>query len=149
MTIQKLTIGALSKQTGVKVTTIRYYESIGLLPEPMRSVSGQRNYHQSAIECLNFIRHSRELGFSMDMIRELIELEKQPNQTCEKVDELASKHLSGVRLRLKQLKSLESELENMVSNCKGGKIEACAVMGCLSNHDECNDDRHDKIDLKL
>ena len=79
---KKRTIGVLSKEADVKVTTIRYYESIGLMSEPDRSYSGQRIYQKDDVERLNFIRHARELGFSVDAIHELIALQNQPDQDC-------------------------------------------------------------------
>ncbi len=143
------TIGALSKRTGVKVTTIRYYESIGLMSVPDRSASGQRIYTEDAAERLNFIRHARELGFSMDVIRELIKLQMQPSKDCAVVDEIARRNLTDVRHRLSQLKALEKELEAMISACAGGAIGSCAVLGCLSDHEQCLSGEHEKIDLIL
>lgn len=69
-----LTIGKLGEAAGVKVPTIRYYEQIGLLPEPDRSAGNQRLYGQSALDRLAFIRHARELGFPLDAIRDLLSL---------------------------------------------------------------------------
>mgnify|MGYP003138071549 CR=1 FL=1 len=69
-----LTIGTLSKKTGTKVQTIRYYEQIGLMPEPGRTEGGQRRYDNAQLDRLSFIRHSRQLGFSLDAIRELLDL---------------------------------------------------------------------------
>ena len=94
------TIGALSKATGVKVTTIRYYESIGLLPEPARSGSGQRVYDASGFERLEFIRHARDLGFSVETIRDLIALQTDPSEMynrAEEFPELASDLLTQMQ----------------------------------------------------
>ena len=143
------TIGALSKRSGVKVTTIRYYESIGLMREPDRSASGQRVYDDEAVERLNFIRHTRELGFPVDSIRELIELQTKPGDDCAVVDAIARRHLAAVRHRLSQLEALEGELKRMIVNCAGGRIGTCAVLACLSNHDDCLTDTHEKLDLPL
>lgn len=143
------TIGALSKTTGVKVTTIRYYESIGLMDEPDRSQSGQRLYDGDALERLNFIRHARELGFSVESIRELIQLQTHPGDDCAIVDEIARRHLADVRHRLSQLEALEGELKRMISSCEGGKIGACTVMECLSDHEQCLTGKHEKLDLVL
>ena len=73
-----LTIGNLAKRTGTKVQTIRYYEQIGLMPEPGRTEGGQRRYAEAELDRLSFIRHSRQLGFSLDVIRELLDLERPP-----------------------------------------------------------------------
>ena len=69
-----LSIGGLAKKTGTKVQTIRYYEQIGLLPEPDRTEGGQRRYSNEQLDKLSFIRHSRQLGFSLEAIRELLDL---------------------------------------------------------------------------
>ena len=132
------TIGALSKRSGVKVTTIRYYESIGLMREPDRSASGQRIYGEDAVERLNFIRHTRELGFPVEAIRELIELQTKPGDDCAVVDAIARRHLAAVRHRLSQLEALEGELKRMIVNCAGGKSApvrywpACQIMTTAS-----------------
>jgi len=138
------TIGRLSKRASVKVTTIRYYESIGLMSEPLRSPSGQRQYEECDLERLTFIRHARELGFSVESIRELILLQTMPEDTCASVDTIARKHLDEVRRRLTQLKALECELERMVNHCEGGEIASCAVLSTLANHQACIADNHDK-----
>lgn len=147
MTTQKNTIGYLSRQTAVKVTTIRYYESIGLMPDPARTESGQRVYDSVSVERLNFIRHARELGFSVEDIRELIALQTQPSHSCKTVDEIARRHQSGVARRISQLSALESELNRMIRACRGGKIATCKVLDCLSDHEQCKSDSHEKLDI--
>jgi len=136
---RKRTIGVLSRQTNVKVTTIRYYESIGLLSAPDRTDSGQRIYETEAVERLNFIRHARELGFPMFSIRELIDLQDNPAQDCGHVDEIANRQLSDVRNRISQLKALEAELERMVDACAGGSVASCKVLETLGDHNQCAD----------
>ncbi|MGJ8564042.1 MAG: MerR family transcriptional regulator [Alphaproteobacteria bacterium] len=137
--MRRKTIGVLSKECGVKVTTIRYYESIGLIREPDRTGSGQRIYDALAVERLNFIRHARDLGFPIDAIRELIDLQESPSMGCASVDRIARSQLADVRRRLNQLEALEAELKNMITMCKGGEIANCKVLQTLSNHDECLD----------
>jgi len=80
--MKPMTIGRLSKAAGVKVTTIRYYESIGLMGTPDRSESGQRQYGDDAVQRLSFIRHARDLGFPMEAIRDLIDLQTEPTMTA-------------------------------------------------------------------
>lgn len=142
-------IGALSKATNVKVTTIRYYESIGLLAEPERTESGRRVYGAKTFERLRFIRHARDLGFEIDAIRELIELQSSEEQDCSHVDGIARRHLKGVRNRIEQLRSLEDELERMLDQCKGGRIEQCAILESLADHEHCISDQHEKLDLTV
>lgn len=142
-------IGALSKATNVKVTTIRYYESIGLLAEPERTESGRRVYGGETFERLRFIRHARDLGFEIDAIRELIELQSSEGQDCSHVDSIARRHLVGVQNRIEQLRSLETELERMLDQCRGGKIEQCAILESLADHEHCISDQHDKLANRL
>ena len=138
--MSRKTIGILSRACGVKVTTIRYYESIGLIREPDRTDSGQRIYDDAAVERLNFIRHARDLGFPIDAIRELMDLQESPGTDCAHVDRIARGQLADVRRRLNQLEALEAELKYMITLCKGGEIANCKVLQTLSNHDECLDE---------
>lgn len=81
-----LSIGTLAKRTGTKVQTIRYYEQIGLMPEPERTEGGQRRYGTQSHDRLAFIRHARQLGFSLEAIRELLDLSDSPEQSCAQID---------------------------------------------------------------
>lgn len=142
-----LTIGKLSAATGVKVTTIRYYESIDLLEEPARSASGQRLYGEAAVERLGFIRHARDLGFPVAAIRELISLQVDPGRDCDLVDQIARRQLDEVRRRLTQLEALEAELKRMIRACEGGKIGSCSVLAALGQHENCLHEQHDGAEV--
>ena len=131
------TIGVLSRETGVKVTTIRYYETIGLMGEPERTPSGRRVYAASDVERLKFIRHARDLGFPIESIRAFIELQQDSDKTCDEIDTIAQHHLLDVQSRLAQLRSLELELKRMISACAGGKVTSCQILETLSNHNRC------------
>ncbi|MBF33207.1 MAG: MerR family transcriptional regulator [Henriciella sp.] len=137
-----MTIGKLSGATGVKVTTIRYYESIDLLDEPERSASGQRLYGAAAVERLGFIRHARDLGFPVSAIRELISLQVDPGRDCDLVDQIARRQLGEVRRRLTQLEALEAELKRMITACEGGKVASCSVLAALGHHEHCLHEEH-------
>lgn len=143
--MKPMTIGRLSKAAGVKVTTIRYYESIGLMGTPDRSESGQRQYGDDAVQRLSFIRHARDLGFPMEAIRDLIELQTEPDHDCADVDTIARHQLADVRKRLNQLEALEAELKRMIASCEGGKVGTCRVMAALNNHGECLNDAHERL----
>ncbi len=133
----RATIGWLSAETGCKVGTIRYYEKIGLMPEPGRSQGNQRQYEPRHATRLAFIRHGRELGFSLDGIRELLGLSDDPNKSCEAADRIARVHLRDVEQRITSLSALKGELERMVEQCRGGKISDCRVIEVLADHAEC------------
>ncbi|KJF69572.1 MerR family transcriptional regulator [Rhizobium nepotum] len=132
-----LSIGELSKRTGVKVPTIRYYEQMGLIREADRSDGNQRRYEKSDLERLAFIRHARDLGLNIDAIRELIALSQHRQMPCEGADRIAAEHLADVREKIAKLKNLEYELERIVAHCDGHSIEDCYVIRALSNHGMC------------
>lgn len=135
-------IGALARRTGTKVQTVRYYEQIGLLPEPERSDGGQRRYDTAALDRLAFIRHAREMGFSLEMIRELLDLSDTPAHSCEAADAIARRHLAEVDAKLRRLEALKRELERMIAQCRGGRIANCRVIEVLADHRECLTRRH-------
>jgi DNA-binding transcriptional MerR regulator len=137
-----MSIGGLTRQTGVKVPTIRYYESIGLLPSPSRTEGNRRQYDDGAVARLKFIRHARELGFEVDAIRELLDLAEQPQRSCAKVDALARAHLQAIVSRIERLTALKAEVESMIKACAKGKIAKCRVIDVLSHHEHCLHERH-------
>lgn len=140
-----LTIGTMAKKTGTKVQTIRYYEQIGLLPEPHRSEGGQRRYTSTDHDRLAFVRHARQLGFPLSAIRELLELSDQPEKACGQVDDIARRQLKQVEKRIARLKALRTELKRMVRECGGGHTADCRVLVVLRDHSECLTD-HDEVE---
>ena len=127
-----LTLGKLGKAAGVKIPTIRYYEQIGLLPAPERSAGNQRLYPRAALDRLAFIRHSRELGFPLEAIRDLLSLSDNPDQSCAAVDDIARVQLSETRARIARLQALKGELERMLAQCASGTISDCRVIETLA-----------------
>ncbi|ORE91795.1 MerR family DNA-binding transcriptional regulator [Acuticoccus sediminis] len=132
-----LTIGALGRKTGTKVQTIRYYEQIGLMPEPDRTEGGQRRYGDREQDRLAFIRHARQLGFSLEAIRELLDLSDQPSRPCAEADIIARRQLRQVEKRIARLEALRTELARMVQECGGGSTAGCRVLEVLRDHSEC------------
>lgn len=138
-----LTIGKLGASVGVKVPTIRYYEQIGLLPEADRSAGNQRLYNKKALERLTFIRHARDLGFTLEAIRDLLSLSDKPDQPCAAADAIARAQLVEVESRIARLTALKAELVRMVAQCEGGRIANCHVIEVLGDHSWCAaDHRH-------
>jgi DNA-binding transcriptional MerR regulator len=131
------TIGRLAEATATKVQTIRYYETIGLLTPFTRTEGGHRLYDTQDRKRLTFIRHARELGFSIEAIRELLSLSDNPDTSCERADNIASRQLEEVEQRLKRLKALKKELKRMVAECGHGRVCDCRVIEVLSNHRLC------------
>ena len=132
-----LPIGTVSRQSGVKVPTIRYYEGIGLLSAPPRTDSNRRLYDIDALRRLRFIRHARELGFGVEEIRQLLDLAGQPTQPCKDADEIARHHLVEIDRRLRQLTALRAELSRMLQECEGGRICECRIMESIADHSQC------------
>jgi DNA-binding transcriptional MerR regulator len=130
-------IGDLAAQTDTKVPTIRYYEEIKLLPAPPRTEGGQRRYSREHLDRLKFIRHSRELGFAVEEIRELLRLSAHPDSPCDAVDDIATKHLSEVDRKIKRLQSLRKELKRMIGECGKGPLRHCRIIETLSDHQLC------------
>jgi len=137
-----IAIGDLARQAGVKIPTIRYYESIGLMPSAPRTDSNRRQYDGQAVKRLKFIRHARELGFEVDAIRELLGLAEQPQRSCAKVDALAREHLQAITSRIERLTALKAEVENMIKACAKGRIAKCRVIDVLSHHEHCLHEEH-------
>jgi DNA-binding transcriptional MerR regulator len=100
-----LPIGIAATRCGVKIPTIRYYESIGLLPRPSRTGSNRRLFTDGDLRRLAFIRHARELGFEIDQIRTLLQLQDQPGQPCEAADSIVRERLAEVETRIGIMRS--------------------------------------------
>lgn len=136
--MRALSIGRLSETTGCKVETIRYYEAIGLLPEPDRTEGNQRRYLSEHAERLRFILHARELGLGTEAIRQLIALSENPHAPCGQADEIARQQLQAVREKIARLTDLAAELERIVESCSGERIADCQVISVLTEHDSCS-----------
>ena len=131
-------IGELSKRTKVKVPTIRYYEEMGLLAEAARTSGNQRRYDKAGLQRLSFIRHARDLGFSIEAITSLIDLQDHPDRSCEAATDIALSQLSDVRAKIKRLTLLEKELIRISRGCDGqGVSEDCYVLASLADHELC------------
>ena len=128
-----LTIGQLAARTGVTPEAIRYYEREGVVPQALRRGAGRyRRYSDADAERLSFIKHARDLGFSLDAVRELLSLADDPARLCSDVDALARAHLEQVEAKLAQLRALRSELERLVAECRGGRsIAECQILRAL------------------
>lgn len=130
-------IGQLSKATGTHIETIRYYERIGLMPPPARTPSGYRSYADPHRDRLRFIRHSRDLGFTIEEIRSLLDLSDHPDRDCSDADRIASLHLEQVEQKINQLENLREELSRIVGRCRGGMAGDCRVIEALADHSYC------------
>lgn len=127
-----LSIGELAKATGVKVVTVRYYEKIGLLPEPPRTDGNYRTYGLDHENRLRFIRRCRELGFTLGQVRDLLSLSTLKDDDCAAVDKVATDHLSAVERKIADLERMAGELRRISHCCRGGRIADCQIIEALS-----------------
>lgn len=133
-----LTIGDLAARTSCKIQTIRYYEQIGLMPNASHTRGNQRRFGKQHLERLAFIRHSRELGFSLDAIRELLSLTDDPDRSCAAVDSIAKRQLQQVESRITRLQALATEFRRMIRRCRGGRITECRIIETIADHAQCS-----------
>lgn len=124
-------IGELAEATSTKVTTIRFYESIGLLRAAHRTQSGRRTYDTTDVQRLQFIRNGRRMGFSIDEIRSLISLSENPDQDCGEAAAIAARHLKDVEDRLVQLSTLRDELATLSHSCTRSRIADCGILKAI------------------
>ena len=127
-----LSIGALSRRTGIGVETIRYYERIGLVPEPPRTAGGRRVYHEDDVQCLQRIRRARALGFSLEQVRALVQASGRGGPQRDKAWAIAQAHLEQVRQKIAGLQQIELQLDAMVSRCAEGTAVGCPIIQALS-----------------
>jgi MerR family transcriptional regulator, mercuric resistance operon regulatory protein len=126
-----LTIGALSRRTGVNIETIRFYERTAVLPRPPRSAGGHRVYDEDYLKRLSFVRRSRELGFSLDEVRALLRLVDGGRYTCAEVKAITLDHLEDIRRKVADLRRLERTLSEVAGKCRGEKVPECPVIDAL------------------
>lgn len=129
-------IGQMSRATGVKVPTIRYYEDIGLLPSEGRTSGNQRRYSDAGRNRLRFIAHARALGLSIEAIRVLLSLSDDRAQPCETAHEIAQSHLDDIRDRIAQLERLEQELQRITDKADHD-AGPCRLLAALADHGQC------------
>jgi len=130
---ERISIGDLAKGTGTKVVTVRYYEQIGLLPVPSRTAGNYRTYSNEHMRRLRFIRRCRDLGFTLDQIRDLLRLSSQKNEGCAEVDRITAQHLIEIEQKISDLKRLAKELRRLNNCCQGnGIIADCRIIEALS-----------------
>lgn len=127
----QFSIGALSERSGVNIETIRFYEKIGVMPQPGRSAAGYRLYNDAHAKRLHFVRRGRELGFSLDELRGLLRLVDGHAYTCREVHDLTIEHLKDIRQKIADLRRLERAMSDMASQCSGDQIPECPIIDAL------------------
>lgn len=133
MSARGLTIGQLAESAGVNLETVRYYERIGLMPEPDRTPGGHRSYAPDHRRQLRFIRRARELGFGIDAIRKLISLSEPAPCSCAQVKDMAAEHLDAIEAKIIDLQRLKDVLQQAVTACENGRQACCPVIAELGS----------------
>ena len=127
-----MNIGQAARESGVSAKMIRYYEQIGLIPRADRRESGYRDYSPADVHRLRFIRRARDLGFSIEQVRDLLALSDRRDQSCATVDELTRAHLAEVERKIADLEALRRELSALLSQCRQGTISTCLIIEALA-----------------
>lgn len=128
-----MNIGEAAKSSGVSAKMIRHYESVGLFPEASRTDSGYRQYTDKEVSTLRFIRQSRDLGFSLEQIRELLGLWQNRRRSSRQVRALAQAHLEELNSKLRELQEMKATLEHLVHCCHGDDRPECPIIDTLES----------------
>jgi DNA-binding transcriptional MerR regulator len=130
---ERFSIGELSKATGVKVVTIRYYEHVELMPAPPRTQGNYRIYRLEHLRRLQFVRRCRDLGFTLDQLRDLLRLSVQSRRRCSGIDRITESHLKEIEAKIADLRRLAVQLRRIKNGCPGkGLIADCRILAALS-----------------
>ncbi|HVH76281.1 MAG TPA: helix-turn-helix domain-containing protein [Stellaceae bacterium] len=130
----RVSIGELSRRTGCNIETIRYYERIGVLPPPDR-VGRYRRFADADIRRLGFVRRARELGFTLDEVRALLQLSQSDGRSaCDDVRRISAAHLSAVRARIADLRAMERVLAKTIRECGSGGHSGCPLIEALGGN---------------
>ena len=133
MTTGPVSIGEAAQRSGVSARMVRHYESLGLLPAVARTESGYRQYGEADIHTLRFIKRSRDLGFSMEEIAELVGLWNNRRRASSSVKRIAEKHLGELEQRIADMQSMRSTLAHLVHCCHGDSRPECPILDDLPN----------------
>ena len=126
-----MNIGEAAAASGVSAKMIRHYESLGLFAAPPRSEAGYRVYGERELHLLRFIRHSRDLGFSLEQIRALLGLWQDRTRPSREVRALAQAHLTELQAKLTELQAMKASLEQLVHACHGDERPDCPILDTL------------------
>ncbi len=127
-----LNIGAAAKASGISAKMIRYYESVGLLPQAARSLAGYRSYAENDVHTLTFIRQAHDLGFSVKQISELLDLWQDRQRQSSRVKALAEAHIAALEKKMEQLATMKNALERLSRDCCGDDRPDCPILDGLA-----------------
>jgi MerR family copper efflux transcriptional regulator len=129
-----MNISTVADRSGVTAKTIRYYESIGLIPSADRMTNGYRAYDAADIHTLQFIRRARSLGFSVDEIRNLLGLWRDSKRSSNKVKALAMQHLLELDRKIGELQAMRRTLAHLIESCRGNDRPDCPILDDLARN---------------
>lgn len=126
-------INELAKRSGIASKTIRYYEEVGLLPEPVRTANGYRDYGDADVERLTFIRRCRELQIPINELKRLVSVQVDPGASCGEVDQIIKDQLEKVRNMEQELALLEKTLSELALSCQNNQVRDCEILHRLKD----------------
>ena len=127
-----MNISQAAKLTGLSAKQIRDYEKLGLLKAGTRTLSGYRYYEENDLARLRFIRHSRDVGFSLQQIAQLLQLQDNPNRNSREVKQLTAQHIETLNAQIHALQNMVAELQRWHDNCQGNDCPECSILAGLS-----------------
>lgn len=134
-----MNISKVSKITGLSAKTIRYYESISLMPEPARAANGYRDYSEKEIETLRFIQSGRKMGFSLKDISSLLELWQDKDRASRDVRKLAQNHIDEIETRIRELEDIRNTLKKLIESCHGDDRADCPILNSFEKPNKDTD----------
>ncbi len=129
-----MNIGEVSKQADVNSKMIRRYESLGIIPKATRSEAGYRQYTENDVHVLKFVKHAREMGFSMKDIKQLVSLWKNKNRPSAQVKSIATKHILELEKKRDEIAAMLLTLNQLVKSCKGDNRPECPILDGIGCH---------------
>lgn len=132
MNADVLNIGQAAEASGISAKMIRHYEDVSLVPPASRTISGYRTYNNRDVHMLRFIKHSRDLGFSIKQIGDLLSLWRDQNRPSSKVKSMATEHIGMLDRKIQELSAMKSELTRLVSCCHGDTRPDCPILAKLA-----------------
>ena len=129
--MENMNIGTVAERSGVPPKSIRYYESIGLIHPAERRPNGYRSYSQHDMQTLAFIKRARGLGFSVEEVRELLDLWRNRSRKSAAVKEMAARHIDALDAKIAELQSMRKALSELVRRCRGDSRPECPILDDL------------------
>lgn len=134
--MEHLTVSQVARASGVKLSTVRYYERLGIVPPPPRSAGGYRRYSPEAVDRIRFVRHAQQLGFSLSETKQLLALWTEPHDECGRVRERAERKLTEVEKKIVALRAIRADLAGLIRLCRCHTPDApCPLLRRLESSD--------------